>query len=83
MRLTPLLPGYIASATYGFRHGYCAMSLPDDGPNYLFVYDSTIVLAAGESQRGVLDFRVRSSCEVVKPFFNDDTLDLIRVEPQP
>jgi hypothetical protein len=82
IRLTPLQPGYFAAATYGYRRGYCD-SPTFGGPSYSYLEDSTTVLAAGETQRKVYDFHVRDVCTVLKPFFNDDTLPNIRIEPQP
>ena len=82
VRLTPLQPPYLASATYGYRPGYCDLPGVSD-PNYSYVEDSTIVLGAGETQRQVYDFQVWNVCTVVKPFFNDDTLQSIWIEPQP
>ncbi len=82
VRLAPLQPRYFASATYGYRTGYCD-SPRFGGPSYSYVEDSTIVLGAGETQREVYDFQVWNVCTVLKPFFNDDTLQSIRIEPQP
>ena len=82
LRLTPLQPGYFASATYGYRDGRCEAPLIG-GYSYSYVEDSTIVLGAGETQRKVYDFQVLSVCTVVTPFFNEDTLPSIRIEPQP
>jgi hypothetical protein len=82
LRLTPLQPGYFASATYGYYTEYCESPFFGN-PSYSFVEDSTIVLGAGETRREVYDFQVWDVCTVVKPFFNSDTLQNIRIEPQP
>lgn len=82
IRLTPVQPRYFASATYGYLAGYCESPI-FAGPSYSYVEDSTIVLGAGETQREVYDFQVWDVCSVVKPFFNSDTLQSIRIEPQP
>ena len=75
-------PQYFASATYGYYTGYCESPIFGN-PSYSYVEDSTIVLGAGETQRTVYDFQVWDVCTVVKPFFNSDTLQSIRIEPQP
>jgi len=75
-------PQYFASATYGYYTGYCESPIFGN-PSYSYVEDSTIVLGAGETQREVYDFQVWDVCTVVKPFFNSDTLQSIRIEPQP
>jgi hypothetical protein len=82
IRLTPVQPQYFASATYGYYTGYCESPIFGN-PSYSYVEDSTIVLGAGETQRTVYDFQVWDVCTVVKPFFNSDTLQSIRIEPQP
>ena len=82
IRLTPLQPGYFASATYGYWDGRCDAPLVG-GSSYSYVEDSTIVLGAGETRRKVYDFQVWDICTVVTPFFNEDTLPSIRIEPQP
>jgi hypothetical protein len=84
VHLTPFIPGYKASGTYGYADGYCD-HFPGrfSDPSYDVADDSTLVLGAGETQREVFDLRVWTVCTVVKPFFNDDTLPTIRVEPQP
>jgi hypothetical protein len=82
VHLTPLVPGYWASGTYGYGEGYCN-SPGFNSPSYSFVEDSTLVLGAGETQRKMFDLQVWNVCIVVKPFFNDDTLPTIRIDPQP
>jgi hypothetical protein len=82
VHLTPLLPGYFASATYGYTAAYCAF--PEfGGANYAYATDSTMILGPGEAQRAVFDFRVWDVCRLVKPFFNNDTLQVIRIDPVP
>jgi hypothetical protein len=82
VHLQPLLPGYFASATYGYRPNLCGRPQFEDA-NYFYATDSTLVLGPGEVQRGVFDFQVWSVCTLVKPFFNNVTLQYIRIDPVP
>jgi hypothetical protein len=82
LRLRPLSPGYFVSATYGYRLSYCDGS-PQGDPTYLWQTDSTLVLGPNQVQRHVFDFQVWSICTEVRPFFNDDSLSTIRLEPTP
>jgi len=81
VRLTPLQFGDFASPTYGYRDGGCEPPA-FNGPNFSGVVGSTIILGAGETRRRLFDFQVKV-CTLVKPFFNDDTLDVIRIVPRP
>jgi hypothetical protein len=80
--LVPLAPGYFAAATYGYQRDYCDLPAVSN-PTYMWRTDRLIVLGPGEVQRHVFDFQVWSVCTTIQPFFNDDTLSAIRVEPTP
>jgi hypothetical protein len=82
LRLAPLEPGYFAAATYGYRPSYCGDPVITN-PIYRWRTDSTVVFGPGEVQRDVFDFQVWSVCTVIQPFFNNDTLSAIRIEPTP
>ena len=82
VHLASLGQGYWGA--YGYDAAYCDNPTMVLGTSDHSVgYDSTIALGAGEAQLRVFDFAASGVCFIVTPFFADDTLPAIRIQPQP
>ena len=82
VHLASLGQGYWSA--YGYNAVYCQS--PDQGSaaSELAVgYDSTIVVAGGESQFYAFVLQTSGVCFIMTPFLADDTLPAIRVDPRP
>lgn len=83
LRLQPIAPNEDAAATFGYDALYCDRPYGPLDPAYFFVWDTTIVMAPGETRQQAFDLHAARWCLRYRPFFNDDSLADIRVEATP
>lgn len=82
-RMRPVQAGGEFAATFGVVTEYCDTPPRAAGDDYYYMRDTLLVLGPGEFRRWVFDLQTFGSCALYRPFFNDDTLPAIRVEPVP
>ena len=83
VRLTPVVPDYWASGTFGFEQSVCTTPPHYDGAPFMYAKDSIVVLGPRETQRQAFDLRAADRCTIVRPTFNTDTLPSVRVQAVP
>jgi len=83
VRLTPVVPEYWASSTFGFEQSACSSPARYDGATYAYARDSILVLGPHETLRQGFDLRATNQCTLVRPTFNLDTLPSVRVQAIP